>query len=58
MAITKRTRYEVLKRDNHACRYCGAVAPDVKLQVDHVIPVALGGTDNPDNLVAACVACN
>lgn len=58
MAITKRTRYEVLKRDNHACRYCGAIAPDVKLQVDHVIPVALGGTDNPDNLVAACVACN
>lgn len=58
MAVTKRTRYEVLKRDNHTCRYCGATAPDVKLHVDHVIPVALGGTDKPDNLVAACEDCN
>jgi hypothetical protein len=30
----------------------------VKLTVDHVTPVALGGTDNPDNLVAACRDCN
>lgn len=58
MAITKRTRFEVLKRDDHTCRYCGASAPDAKLTVDHVTPVALGGTDNPDNLVAACRDCN
>lgn len=58
MAVTKRTRFEVLRRDGHTCRYCGASAPDVALQVDHVIPVALGGTDGPDNLVAACRDCN
>lgn len=58
MAVTKRTRFEVLRRDSHTCRYCGASAPDVKLHVDHVIPVALGGTDSPDNLVAACIDCN
>ena len=58
MGISKRTRYEVLKRDNHACRYCGGIAPDVKLHVDHVIPKSLGGTDKPDNLVAACKDCN
>lgn len=58
MAVSKRTRYEVLKRDNHTCRYCGASAPDVKLTVDHVTPVALGGSDAPDNLVAACRDCN
>jgi hypothetical protein len=58
MAVSKRTRYEVLRRDNHACRYCGCMAPDVKLTVDHVMPVALGGSDNPDNLVAACRDCN
>lgn len=58
MPVSKRTRYEVLKRDNHTCRYCGATAPDVKLTVDHVVPVALGGTDKPDNLVAACQDCN
>lgn len=58
MAVSKRTRYEVLRRDNHACRYCGQMAPDVKLTVDHVMPTALGGSDAPDNLVAACRDCN
>lgn len=58
MPVTKRTRYEVLRRDNHTCRYCGAAAPDATLTVDHVTPVALGGTDEPSNLVAACRDCN
>lgn len=58
MAVSKRTRYEVLKRDNHTCRYCGGTAPDVRLTVDHVLPVALGGSDDPSNLVAACQDCN
>lgn len=58
MAVSKRLRYEVLRRDNHTCRYCGASAPDVPLRVDHVTPVALGGTDTPDNLVTSCEPCN
>lgn len=58
MPVSKRLRYEVLRRDGHACRYCGATAPEVKLTVDHVVPVALGGTDQPDNLVTACADCN
>lgn len=57
MAVSKRTRFEVLRRDNHTCRYCGQAAPDVKLTVDHVTPVALGGTDDPANLVTACAEC-
>lgn len=58
MAVSKRLRYEVLRRDNHTCRYCGATAPDAPLRVDHVTPVALGGADTPDNLVTACEPCN
>ncbi|MEU9333181.1 HNH endonuclease [Streptomyces sp. NPDC048290] len=58
MAVSKRLRYEILRRDNHTCRYCGASAPDAPLRVDHVIPVALGGTDTPANLVTACEPCN
>ena len=58
MAISKRLRYEVLRRDNHACRYCGRSAPEVPLTVDHVVPVALGGSDDPSNLVTACRDCN
>lgn len=56
--VSKRLRFEILRRDSHACRYCGAAAPDVKLVVDHVIPDALGGTTTPDNLATACEPCN
>lgn len=58
MAIAKRVRYEVMRRDGHACRYCGGKAPDVELTIDHVMPVSLGGTNDPGNLVAACRDCN
>ncbi|WP_326768604.1 HNH endonuclease [Streptomyces sp. NBC_01591] len=58
MAVSKRLRYEILRRDNHTCRYCGATAPDAPLCVDHVTPVALGGTDTPNNLVTSCEPCN
>lgn len=56
--IPRAVRYQVLRRDNHACRYCGATAPEVKIVVDHVTPVVLGGSNAPDNLVAACQPCN
>lgn len=58
MAVSKRLRYEILRRDQHTCRYCGAPAPDVPLRIDHVTPVALGGSDDPGNLVTACEPCN
>lgn len=58
MAVSRRLRFEILRRDSHTCRYCGASAPDVKLTVDHVTPTALGGSDDPSNLVTACAGCN
>lgn len=58
MAVSKRLRYEIFRRDNFQCRYCGAKPPDTELRPDHVIPRALGGKDEPENLVAACVDCN
>lgn len=58
MAVSRTLRFQVLRRDGHACSYCGARAPDARLTVDHVIPVALGGSDEPDNLTTACTDCN
>lgn len=58
MAVSKSLRYEILRRDNFTCRYCGRSAPEVTLEVDHVVPVAHGGSDLPENLVAACRDCN
>jgi hypothetical protein len=59
MPATARLRFEVLRRDNHTCRYCGRSAPAVKLTVDAVVPEALGGSHkDPANLVTACAECN
>lgn len=59
-AIGARLRFEILRRCNFACYYCGVpAAMGIKqLHIDHVVPVALGGTNDPWNLVAACWDCN
>lgn len=56
--VSKKTRFDVFKRDGFKCQYCGAVPPDAILHVDHIVPVAGGGDNDPDNLVTACAACN
>lgn len=56
--ISKSVRFEVFKRDNFTCQYCGGVSPNVVLHVDHINPVAGGGDNDILNLVTACVDCN
>lgn len=53
-----RARFDVFKRDNFTCCYCGKTPPGTTLEVDHVIPVSAGGSDTLGNLVTACVDCN
>jgi hypothetical protein len=56
--VDLKCRFEVLKRDDFTCRYCGRRAPAVEIEVDHVVPRSMGGTDDLTNLVAACFECN
>lgn len=56
--ISKKTRFEIFKRDGFVCAYCGAHPPTVALEVDHIHPVALGGDNDPDSLVTSCERCN
>ena len=56
--IGKKTRFEVFKRDKFTCQYCGRMAPDVILEVDHIKPVAEGGTNKMINLITSCRDCN
>ena len=51
-------RFEVFKRDGFTCQYCGNQPPAVVLEVDHIIAVASGGTDDIENLLTACFGCN
>lgn len=57
-SIPQSVRFEVLKRDSFTCQYCGAKAPDVALQIDHIKPVADGGENDIMNLVTSCFGCN
>ena len=57
-ALTKKTRFEVFKRDSFKCQYCGESAPDVILHVDHINPVASGGDNVITNLITSCLICN
>ncbi|HUW12356.1 MAG TPA: HNH endonuclease signature motif containing protein [Anaerolineae bacterium] len=51
----RRASKRVLPRSG-TCAYCGEYS--MKLTVDHVIPLAAGGTDDTGNLVGACPGCN
>lgn len=58
-AMTESLRYDVMKRDGFKCVLCGATAQDgVKLHVDHIFPVSLGGKTEMSNLRTLCDRCN
>ena len=56
--LTKKIRFEVFKRDSFTCQYCGQMAPEVILEVDHINPVVNGGDNKLINLVTSCFDCN
>lgn len=57
-SISKKIRFEIFKRDQFKCQYCGSSAPDVVLQVDHINPVSKGGDNDLLNLITSCEPCN
>jgi len=65
--ISGKRRREILERNGFTCRVCGAAAGEesgcepgkkCRLQIDHVVPISQGGTDDANNLRAVCVYYN
>jgi len=56
---SSRVRFAVLKRDNYQCQICGrSQTVGVQLHVDHIVPLAKGGSNNMENLQTTCDECN
>lgn len=60
MAISAETRATIRAAFGGRCRYCGVSETSVggELEIDHFHPQASGGSDDIENLVYACTACN
>ena len=53
--IPKSVVCEIYSRDGHRCTNCGATK---NLNIDHIFPVAKGGTSEVENLRLLCFSCN
>lgn len=49
-------RSRVIERDGADCRYCGGEADPP--HIDHIVPLARGGSSDIENLTVACQRCN
>lgn len=65
--ISDKLRRQILERNGYTCQVCGAGASEdsgcesgkrCRLQIDHIIPISQGGTDEEHNLRAVCVYYN
>jgi len=57
-AVPGSVRFDVLRRAGGRCELCGASSRDIQIDVDHIIPRAKGGSNDPSNLQALCRTCN
>ena len=53
--ISKTDRQELLEAAGYKCQKCGTTE---NLQVDHVIPIKLGGINSKENAQILCLRCN
>ena len=53
--IPKKLRHQLLIEANYKCKMCQT---DKDLEIDHIIPVSRGGTDDFNNLQVLCKKCN
>jgi 5-methylcytosine-specific restriction endonuclease McrA len=53
-------RRRVEKRANWRCEYCHAPqrVSGYRFHLEHIVPIAQGGSDAPDNRALACATCN
>ncbi len=56
--IPPSVREYVFQRDQYQCQSCGLTNETKTLNVDHIIPLAKGGSNDISNLQTLCSSCN
>ena len=56
--LSTKERAKIHAKFNGRCAYCGHKITQKAMQVDHVKPVYLNGSNSDENLFPACFACN
>jgi 5-methylcytosine-specific restriction endonuclease McrA len=57
-AIPKEIRQAVYEKCGKRCAYCGCPLEYKDMQVDHAVPLKIGGQDNISNYMPSCRSCN
>ncbi len=52
----RRLKDKIHLRDEYTCKSCGLVS--MHLELDHIVNVASGGTDDESNLQSLCAPCH
>ncbi len=55
---TAREWIELKEKYNYTCLCCGKREPEIRLTVDHVIPISRGGSNTIENIQPLCITCN
>ena len=60
MPVSDKVRQQIISQAGYRCEYCQTSHRLVGMPpvIDHIIPLALGGSDHIANLAAACYRCN
>ncbi len=61
--IASKSSLRIKQRDKlikhfKVCQYCNGVSKNTKLELEHIIPKSLNGSDTYNNLTIACHQCN
>ena len=56
--LSKQERQRIYAKTDGHCAYCGREITLQQMQVDHIVPLYNGGTDDMQNYLPACRSCN
>ena len=58
LGIPPKKRWRILEKYQFTCQYCGRKPPEVIIEIDHILPLSKGGSNDESNLIVACKTCN